>query len=72
MKEWKRGPRREKRLERQMQHDRAVFADGIKHDRPLAFSDGLTHDVDALGFKTLEMCQPGRDSDGCLERFHNA
>src|SRR5262249_15150236 len=40
-----------------VQHHRAVLADGVEHDRPLALSDDLAEDVDALGFELLQMGQ---------------
>jgi hypothetical protein len=52
--------RRKERLDRQVQHHRAVLADGIEHDGPLALGHHLAHDVDALGLETLEMRQSPR------------
>ena len=46
---------REERLQRQVQHHRAVLADRIEHHRPLALGDDLAHDVDAFGFETLKV-----------------
>src|ERR1700686_3336186 len=59
MKEWERRFRREERLDRQMQHDRTVFAYGVKHYRLLAFGNRLSHDVDALRLEPLEGGQWG-------------
>ena len=55
--EWR--PGREERLERQVQHHRAVLADRVEHDGPLALGDDLAHDVDALRFEPLKMCELG-------------
>jgi hypothetical protein len=57
MEEWERRFRREERLDRQMQHDRTVFAYGVKHYRLLAFGNRLSHDVDALRLEPLEVGQ---------------
>ena len=45
------------RLQRQVQHHRAVLADRVEHHRPLALGDDLAHDVDALGFEPLQVRQ---------------
>jgi hypothetical protein len=42
-----------------VQQHRAVLADRIQHDRPLALGDDLAQDVDALGFEALQV----RESD---------
>jgi hypothetical protein len=38
-------------LEREMQHHRGVFSDGIEHHRVAELGRDLAHDVDALGFE---------------------
>jgi hypothetical protein len=40
-----------------VQHDRAVLADRIEHDRLLAGGNNLPHDEDAFGLEPLEMRQ---------------
>ena len=49
-------------LHRQMQHDGAVFADGIEHHRVLTLGDHLTHDVDTFGLELFEMGQSIHDA----------
>jgi L-fucose isomerase-like protein len=46
-------------LGRQVQHHRAVLADRVEHHRAFALGDHLSHDVDALGFQTLQMGEHG-------------
>ena len=55
MQKRKRRFRRIERLERQVQHHRAVLADRVEHHGPLALGDDFSHDVDALGFEALKM-----------------
>src|ERR1700681_4469091 len=43
MEQWERRFRGEERLDRQMQHDRTVFAYGVKHYGLLAFGNRLSH-----------------------------
>ena len=52
---WRR--RRVERLESKVQHDRAVFAGRVEHDRSLTLRDGLAKNVDALGFEPLQVGQ---------------
>ena len=47
------------RLARQVQHDRAVFADRVKHDGPFGFGHHFTHDVDGLRLKALQVGKAG-------------
>src|SRR5689334_3248995 len=47
--EWR--PRRPKGLHCEMQHDRAVLADRIQHDRSIELRYNLAHDVDTLCFQ---------------------
>ena len=47
-------------LQRQVQHHRAVLADGVQHHRPLALGDGLADDVDALRLQPLQVGQHQR------------
>src|SRR5262249_879209 len=49
------GYRRVERLDRQVQHHRAVLADRVQHDRPLTLRNHLTHDVDALSLEPLQV-----------------
>ena len=58
--DWERWLARVERLHRDMQHDRAVLADAVEHRRVVALRDGLTHDVDGLGFEALQVRQPLR------------
>jgi len=44
----------------QMQHDRAVFTDGVKHNRVFAHGRDFTHNVNRLGFKAVQMGQIAR------------
>jgi hypothetical protein len=44
-------------LAREVQHHRAVLADGIEHHGLLGFRHDLAHDVNALGLEPLEMGQ---------------
>ena len=46
-----------KRLDSQMEHDRAVLADGLEHHRLLGLGDDLAHDMDRLALEVLEMRQ---------------
>ena len=46
---------REEGLAREMQQDRGVLADRVHHHRPLEARGDLAEDLDALGFKSLEM-----------------
>jgi hypothetical protein len=39
-----------KRLHREVQHHRTVFADRIQHHRAFAFGDNFPQDMNALGF----------------------
>jgi hypothetical protein len=43
------------RLQRQMQHDRGVLADRIKHHRMAELRHHLAHDADALGLELAEI-----------------
>jgi hypothetical protein len=61
VKEGKWWRRRKEGLERQVQHDGAVFSDRIEHDRPLRLRHNLAQNVNALGFKPLKV----RQSGGC-------
>ena len=54
--------RRVERLHREVQHHRAVLADGVEHDRPLALGDDLAQDVDAFGFEPLQVSEYGHCS----------
>jgi anti-sigma factor RsiW len=47
----------DKGLARQVQHDRAVLADGIQHHRLVGLCDDLAHDVDALGLQPLQVVE---------------
>jgi hypothetical protein len=38
-----------------VQHDRAVLSDRVQHDRLVALGHNLSHDVNAFGFKALEV-----------------
>ena len=49
--------RRRKGLQRQVQHHRAVLADGIQHHRPFALRNDFPEDVDALGLQALQVGQ---------------
>ncbi len=51
----KRRRRRIERLDREVQHHRAVLADGVEHHRLLALRHHLAHDVDALGLEPLQV-----------------
>ena len=55
----KRRRRRIKGLLRQVQHDRGILAHRIQHDGLFGFRHHLAHDVDAFGFKPLQMGQSG-------------
>ena len=44
-------------LQRQMQEHRRILADRIEHHRVLGLGDRLPHDVNALGFETLQVSQ---------------
>ena len=55
MKQRKRWLGRKERLHGEMQHDRAVLANGIEHHRVLGFRDNLAHDVNALRLKALQV-----------------
>ena len=55
MEQRKRDARRIKRLLRETQHHRAVLADRVQHHRPLAFSDGLAENLDALGLEIFQV-----------------
>jgi superfamily II DNA/RNA helicase len=46
-----------KRFQRQVQHHRAVLANRIHHDRPLALGNHLAKDVDTLGLQPLQVRQ---------------
>ena len=48
--------RRVERLQRQVQHHRAVLADRVEHHRLLALGDRLAQDLDALGLEALKVC----------------
>ena len=61
-----RQPRRIERLERQVEQNRGVLADGIEHHRILGLGDRLAHDVDAFG---LELLQVGQRRIGRPVRF---
>ncbi len=45
---------------RQVQHHRAVLADGIQHHRLFALGHHLAHDVDGLGLEPLQVGQVER------------
>ena len=67
---------REKRLLRQTQHYRGIFADRIEHDRARKFRRRFAQDVDALCLKSLQVIQSPRDKrrrtpavGGSLSRF---
>jgi hypothetical protein len=47
--------RRVERLARQVQHDRAVLADGVEHHRLFGLGDDFAKDVNAFGLESLEM-----------------
>ena len=49
-------------LARKVQHDRAVLAHRIEHDRIFRLGHDLTENVDALGLKPLEMGKRTHDS----------
>ncbi len=49
------GLRRIERLQRQMQEDRGILADGIEQHRIVGFGDRLADDVDAFGLELREM-----------------
>lgn len=51
------------RLFRQVQHDRAVLADGIQHDGVFRLGHDFAQDVDTFGFEPLQMGQ-GFDGHG--------
>ena len=42
-------------FQRQMQHDRGIFADRIEHHRIAELGRDLAHDVDALGLELAEI-----------------
>ena len=44
-----------KGFHRQMQHHGRILADGIEHHGIVAFGDHFPHDMDALGFQTIQM-----------------
>src|ERR1035438_10010143 len=46
--QWKRNGRGMKRLLRKAQHNRGIFANGVKHHGPLEFSGNLADNVNAL------------------------
>ena len=50
---------RVKRLERQVQHHGAVFANRVQHDRVVAAGHHLAHDVDAFRFQALKVGEQG-------------
>ena len=62
--------RRVERLERQVQHHRAVLADRVQHRRSLRLRHRLAHDLDRLGLEPLQVGQPpgGQLSRGCRLR----
>ena len=51
------GGGREEGLPRQVQHDRGILADRIEHHRVATLGGDFADDVDALGFKPLEVGQ---------------
>ena len=52
--------RRVKGLAGQVQHDRRILADGIEHHRVAEFGHHFAHDMDAFGFKLLQVGQIAR------------
>src|SRR5699024_8152341 len=44
-------------LQRQVQHDRAVLADGIQHDRVLTFRSHFPDDIDRFRLELVEVRQ---------------
>jgi hypothetical protein len=50
-----RRPRREKRLDQQVQQYRAVLADRVQHHRIAELGRDLAQDVDAFGFEAIEV-----------------
>ncbi|MCY1437353.1 hypothetical protein D9M71_535110 [compost metagenome] len=44
-------------LHRQVQHDRAVLADGVEHHRVFTLGDHFADDLDAFGFQALQVSQ---------------
>ena len=50
-------PPRVESLGGDMQHDRAVLADGIEHDRLFGLAHHFPHDVDGLRFEAVEMAE---------------
>ena len=53
--QWERQPAGMERLAGQVQHDAAVLADRVQHDRSFELRDDLAHDVDGLGLELLEV-----------------
>ena len=46
-----------KSLSGNVQHNRRIFANRVQKDGVFAFGNNLAKNVDALGFKPLEVCQ---------------
>ncbi|MCY1438159.1 hypothetical protein D9M71_543460 [compost metagenome] len=57
MQQWERQFSRVERLQGQVQHHCTVLTDGVEHYRVLTLSDHFSHDVNALGLKTLQVRQ---------------
>lgn len=55
---------RVKRLAREMEQNGAVFADRVKHHRPLETRDDFSNDVNALGLERLEMRELSMGHEG--------
>lgn len=55
MEQRKRWRRRVEGLAGKVQHDAAVFANGIQHHRVLGLGHGLANDVDALSLQAFEV-----------------
>jgi len=57
--------RRMKRLQCKAQHHRGILADRVEHHRSLALGDDFPENMNALGFKPLEMCKAPAFHPGC-------
>ncbi|MCY1433355.1 hypothetical protein D9M71_493820 [compost metagenome] len=61
-------------LHRQVQHDRAVLADGVEHHRVFTLGHHFTDDLDAFRFQPLQMSQhriPPRVLPGSSPAWHH-